>query len=67
MAVFSPMPLSTVVAFDGIWGQPVVGDEVYGTSESGVNDERSDEKGRRYRIVVVVTCRIKTKESGESL
>ena len=29
--------------------------EVYGTSESGVNDERSDEKGRRCRIVVVVT------------
>ena len=29
--------------------------EVYGTSESGVNDERSDKKGRRCRIVVVVT------------
>ena len=32
-----------------------VSDEVYGTSESGVNDERNDEKGRRYRMVVVVT------------
>ena len=29
--------------------------DVYGTSESGVNDERSDKKGRRCRIVVVVT------------
>ena len=29
--------------------------EVYGTSESGVNDERSDKKGRRCRILVVVT------------
>ena len=29
--------------------------EVCGTSESGVNDERSDKKGRRCRIVVVVT------------
>ena len=31
-----------------------VGSEVYGTSESGVNDERSDKKGRRCRIIVVV-------------
>ena len=29
--------------------------EVYGTSEIGVNDERSDKKGRRCRIAVVVT------------
>ena len=35
--------------------QAEVDGEVYGTSESGVNDERNDEKGRRYRIVVVVT------------
>ena len=34
---------------------PCVLPEVYGTSESGVNDERSDKKGRRCRIVVVVT------------
>ena len=27
----------------------------YGTSKRGVNDERSDETGRRCRIVVVVT------------